>query len=339
MLIVVKAKLNMEKLVLLILSAFCLSWYSGAKDIPSEERGLFLSYHKVKSEKDETLKANEAVFTFTFNGIIDDKAKRSILYSIDGLESKNVLIDNDHIIVETTPGKHIFQFFYDTDHFEITTDSLEILSQYRDDYNVFFENSKFPVIIDKPVIYLYPEKETSIHLEVKSKGEMTFMYPAYTDGWDFKAAPNGTLLFDESAYNYLFWEAKQFQQLNADEFHKGFIVKKNEVISFLEEKLTTAGLTSKEQADFITYWGPRLQQNERSFVHFLINEECDRFAYLDIQPKPDHIYRIYIVWNEIVDEPEYKLLEQTIPRFERDGFTVLEWGGYEINAQEQIKSL
>jgi len=339
MLIVVEAKLNMKKLVLLILSAFCLSWSSGAKEVPSEEKGLFLYYHKVKSEKDETLKVNEAVFTFTFNGIIDDNAKRSILFSIDGVEYKKTLIDNDHIRVETTPGKHVFQFFYDKDHYEITTDSLEILPQYRDDYMVYFENSKYPVVIDKPVIYLYPEKEISVHLEVKPKGKMTFMYPAYNNGWDFEAMPDGTLLFGESAYNYLFWESEQFQQLSAEEAHTGYLVKKNEVISFLEEKLTIAGLTSKEQADFITYWGPRLQQNEQSFIHFLFNEECDRFAHLDIQPKPDHTYRIYIVWNEVADQHKSIIHEQTIPHFERDGFTVLEWGGSEYNSfhTEQLK--
>lgn len=317
----------MEKRLLLILTAFCLSWFTHATIPPSEELGLFLSYHRVKSEKDETLKVNEAIYTFTFRGIIDDKSNRSIVYSIDGIEYKKKLIDNNHIIVKTVPGKHVFQFFYDKDHFEITTDSLEILPQYRDDYDVFFENSKFPIIVDKPVIYLYPEEEITVHLEVEAKGKMTFMYPAYNLGWDFRAKSDGTLLFGESEYNYLFWEAEQYQQLSAEEVRSGFIVKKGDIIQFLEEKLTTVGLTSKEQADFITYWGPRLQKNERSYIHFLFNEDCDRFAYLDIQPEPDHLNRIYIVWYEVAKELDYTVKEQTIPSFGRDGFTVLEWGG------------
>ena len=49
----------------------------------------------------------------------------------------------------------------------------------------------------------------------------------------------------------------------------GFFVGSDQVVSFLEKKLTDAGLSSKEQADFITFWGPKLAQNELNFVHFI----------------------------------------------------------------------
>lgn len=51
-----------------------------------------------------------------------------------------------------------------------------------------------------------------------------------------------------------------------------FNVTKEEVTPFLEGKLSLAGLNSKEQADFITCWGPRLATKEINFLRFKFNE-------------------------------------------------------------------
>lgn len=334
MLIVVIQNNNMKKLALLILLTLFMSpsW-------SSEERGIFMPYRKDKSTIDTKLSEDEAVFKFTFAGIIDGKKKRSVLYSIDGAEHEELLIDNEYFSVKTTPGKHVFQFFYDQDHFEITTDSLEIRAQYRDDYTVFFENSKYPIDVDKPVIYLYPEEKTDIKVQVIPKGRMVFTYPNYDNEWKFTAAPDGTLNFGKKEYNYLFWEAKQDYRLSSLDMQTGFYVGKEQTISFLEEKLTMAGLTSKEQADFITYWGPRLQQNQLNFVHFLFNEECNQFADLEITPKPDNIFRIYILWKKADPRINYTVDEQLIPSISRNGFNVMEWGGSELKTEFNLGKL
>lgn len=319
----------MEKLILLILVAFSLSF-------GSREKGLFITYRKDKSVKDLNLSIDQAVFKFTFEGILDDQKNRSITYSIDGREFNEKLFENNTLVVETNPGVHRFQFYYDDKHFEITIDSLEIQAQYRDDYTVFFENSEFPVIIDKPVIYLYPEKTTNISLELETKGELKFTYPVYTNGWRFIADKDGTLHFGEAEYTYLFWESEQQLKLSAEDFESGFIVEKEKVVSFLEEKLSKAGLTSKEQADFITYWAPRLMQNNTNFVHFIFDEKCDRFASLNITPKPDQVHRVYIVWSKLNSSFNQTVIEQTIPVFKREGFTVIEWGGSQIYPAEFV---
>ena len=46
---------------------------------------------------------------------------------------------------------------------------------------------------EKPVIYLYPEQETDVRVTLDLAGELTCAYPAYGDGWNVHAAPDGTL--------------------------------------------------------------------------------------------------------------------------------------------------
>lgn len=45
----------------------------------------------------------------------------------------------------------------------------------------------------KPVIYLYPEKETTVTVKLDYAGALTCTYPAYGDGWTVTACPDGTL--------------------------------------------------------------------------------------------------------------------------------------------------
>ena len=61
----------------------------------------------------------------------------------------------------------------------------------------------------KPVIYLYPEQETTVSVSLDYAGTLTATYPAYEDGWRVTAEPDGTL-YDENGdeYSYLFWEGE-----------------------------------------------------------------------------------------------------------------------------------
>ena len=68
--------------------------------------------------------------------------------------------------------------------------------------------------------------------------------------------------------------------------------------------------------------------NELNFVRFEFNEECNRYAEIEIVPQPKTVYRIYITWMSI--SQEFDVEEQKIERYSREGFTVLEWGGAEI---------
>ena len=52
----------------------------------------------------------------------------------------------------------------------------------------------------KPVIYLYPEQETTVSVSLDYAGTLTATYPAYEDGWTVTAEPDGTL-YDENGTN------------------------------------------------------------------------------------------------------------------------------------------
>jgi len=291
------------------------------------------------SVRDKSLSKKEAVFKFIFENINDANTNREIHYSIDDQAAIVKMEENSFIELTTTPGEHRFQFYYSEDYFEINTGSLSIKAQHRDQYTINFREAIMTIQPAKPVIYLYPKTEIDVKVQLDIKGTSTFMYPTYSDSWKFTAFPNGDLHFGERHYNYLFWESEQQIRNPLHEKQSGFIVHREEAVNFLEGKLSEAGLSSKEQADFITYWGPQLQKSEYNFVRFEFNEECNQYAEMSITPQPDNIYRVYMIWHP-VDE-KYKVFEQKITPAVREGFTVIEWGGYEIeiSVTEQIKSL
>lgn len=308
---------------LLTLTVLILSLSAFSKE--KELRNLYREVQLKSDSIDSSLSTNQSKYTFEFPGL--DGTTDRMIYSIDGKEGK-LKINMNTVEIVTTPGKHIFQFFYTEDYTEAYSDSLEIHAQHHSTYVVNIMRSDIRIEVDKPVIYLYPEKKIDVSVELEIKGAPSFFYPAYENGWTFQAAPSGELTFGENTYNYLFWEAKQSRTFTSEELASGFHVKGKDAASFLEEKLTEAGLNSKEKADFITFWGPRLAANELNFVRFEFNEVCNRYADLKISPEPSNVYRIYISWMAIDHERDIK--EQRIESFNREGFSVLEWGGSEI---------
>jgi hypothetical protein len=180
---------------------------------------------------------------------------------------------------------------------------------------------------EKPVIYLYPEEETDIHVRLALDGDLTVSYPAYPDdGWNVTASPDGTLTDNGGrTYDSLFWEAT----LDADyELSSGFCIKGEDTAAFLEETLAALGLSEKEANAFIVYWLPRMQDNPYNLITFQTTAYTDA-AELDIDPAPDTVIRVFMVWKGLDRAVEISApMPTAIP--ERNGFTVIEWGGAEI---------
>ena len=183
-----------------------------------------------------------------------------------------------------------------------------------------------PVSLLKPVIYLYPEEEMNVSVDLNFAGEITCTYPEINDGWNVLASPDGTLynLEDGRYYDYLFWEG----EMNVDfPMNNAVCVPGSETATFLEDYLTAAGLNDSEIDDFISFWLPRMQNNPYNLIAFQQEAYTD-IAELNISPKPDNVLRIYMTF-EALDEPVES--EITMPEpFVRDGFTVVEWGGSEL---------
>lgn len=174
----------------------------------------------------------------------------------------------------------------------------------------------------KPVIYLYPETVTDCTVTV-DYSPFTYTYPTYNDGWEVTAYPDGRLInkADGTEHYYLFWEGGARPIW---EFESGFVVKGSETESFLREKLAYLGLTPREYNDFITYWVPKMQNSPYNLIMFA-DEQYEELAPLTVTPEPDSVVRVHMVYMPL-DEPS-EVPEQELTPMERDGFTVVEWGG------------
>lgn len=173
----------------------------------------------------------------------------------------------------------------------------------------------------KPVLYLYPEEETAVSVRLDYDGVLTCTYPAYADGWQVTAAPDGTLFDGKTQYNYLYWEGKRAA---AYDFSEGFCVRGEDTAAFLEQALSALGLTRREANEFIVYWLPQMQDNAYNVISFQSAAYTDH-ARLTITPQPDTLLRVFMAWK--ASDAPVSLPPQVLTAPERSGFTVVEWGG------------
>ena len=202
----------------------------------------------------------------------------------------------------------------------------------RDDLVIHYEDG-MPDGIAKPVLYLYPEKKTDVSVKLKLKdAAFSCTYPEYGKGWKVTAYPNGKVInkADGREYSYLYWEL----DANPDfDFSKGFVVAGKDTAAFLQKTLAAMGLKPKEYNEFIVYWLPRMQGNAYNLISFQTDayEDCCK---LNISPKPDSVLRVNMAYKPLSKAEAKKvkgsLKPQTFPKFERKGFTVVEWGGEEV---------
>ena len=178
---------------------------------------------------------------------------------------------------------------------------------------------------EKPVIYLYPEAETDVTVQLDYVGDLTCTYPAYDGAWRVAAAPDGTLT-DESGqtYRYLYWEGTDNVQYD---FSEGFCVPGSETAAFLEDALAQLGLTRAEANEFIIYWLPQMEQTAYNLISFQSDAYTDA-AKLTITPQPDTLLRVFMAWKPLTSAVEISPQLLTAP--ERTGFTAVEWGGAKV---------
>lgn len=178
---------------------------------------------------------------------------------------------------------------------------------------------------EKPVVYLYPDREMQVEVKLDYEGDLLLSYPEYREGWRVKARPDGTLISSDDGreYSYLFWEGEDDHRY---EMSRGFVVKGEDTAEFLREKLSLLGLTPREYNEFIVYWLPRMKENAYNLICFQ-GEEYTKRAKLSIEPSPDSMLRVFMVYQPL-DAP-ISVEEQELRSFERRGFSVIEWGGKE----------
>ncbi len=194
----------------------------------------------------------------------------------------------------------------------------------------------------KPVLYLYPERVVSLGVGLSYDGVVSDSYPVAVGGvgadgralasWSVTAGPDGVLRdAGGRVYPYLFWEGPTGADLSQG---SGFLVARDDVVGFLEEKLALLGLDEREAADFITYWAPRMRVNEYTLVSFDSGAYRDAARYTFTADdgsvvQPDTFIRVFMTISAASASavvPEQEL----VPAPARTGFTAVEWGGAEL---------
>ncbi len=230
-------------------------------------------------------------------------------------------------------------YYYHRDYQEILINEIDFQGGHEIVLEIFPKSNKkleksVPVVAYKPVIYVYAKERLDVDLKLEPKGKLTFTYPKYENGWSFKTGNSGSIQINDKTYPYLFWEgeiALALKQRQGD-VTKGFLVQTDSIISFFENQLTAAGLNDRERADFITFWGPRLQTSPFVMIQFLVDDEyADQVASIAMSPNPESMRRIFMVYTPFLSKPKIKLEPQTFKPFKRKDFTVIEWGGSKIN--------
>lgn len=282
---------------------------------------------------DSTLSDQHAVFTFSvaYRDIYMDTTAMEIELSCNGVIQHFTSTELKSHRLEVIPGKYKF-LIYSPDNDEIIADSLEIFNRENIQLHLSFEARKPGVILYKPVIYAYSAKNTSFELKLNPYGAFTFTYPAYTDSWKCSTSSDGQLTVDGKTYPYLFWEAKRSKGFPED--NSGFFVKRQDVTSFLEKKLDEMNLNAKEKADFITFWGPKMNESPFGVARFIFNQDYNKdVAELTISPKPNSLFRVYLLWQPLNETPKDLPKTQEIQSANRSGFYLIEWGGSVIPSE------
>lgn len=280
---------------------------------------------------------------FDYNGeeYLDGKFDK-IYWIVDG---KYILVnDNDEIKLVSIKGKEIYSygkvkvgninygltynngalFQFDNplkDENDYNTECIEVI--YDASTKTGETKTSFCGGIAKPVLYLYPKKTTKVIITFEHPEYLETTYPKYIDKWEVKARSNGDLYDNNGSYYYaLYWDEKQVHSVD---FSTGYYIDKDNAISFLEQKLSYIGLSRREANEFIMYWLPILEKNEKNLVYFELTEERESYNKLNISPKPDSMLRLVIHIKKV--DKKVDIPKQNLTKFQRKGFVAVEWGG------------
>lgn len=322
---------------LLFVPAFILATFAAKAETEKNDPAWRVTENKKMAHL--TAGQTEAALTFTCD-IADAMGGQEIMYSHNSSGTKTMTLDEKgKYTLKLKPGKYVFSFYMNDRFIEVHTDSIKFTGAHRVSMRVHFSRSPRRVVAEKPVIYLYPATTTKINLELEVKGKLEFTYPQYHTGWSVTAHADGKLESNGKTYPYLFWEGNVSTLPDNYDRKTGFMVEQQNLLAFLEEKLAYMGLNATESADFITYWYPRMQRAAGyTYIHFICNNDYDKIAGLNVTPQPDNMLRVFMVWTAMgdINTDLETITPQTLPVLNRTGFTLVEWGGAEIQETKAV---
>lgn len=192
--------------------------------------------------------------------------------------------------------------------------------------------------VGKPAIYLYPEETKEVSVKVSTGCQILTTYPEYNQGWNVTAYPNGKLINkkDGLEYFYLFWDGKMALSDEYVTYNEGFVINGDSTLTFLQKSLTKLGLSPMEMNDFIVFWLPKMKFNKYNFIYFRTGKEYEAISTNSVTPKPDTECRIFMDFKPI--KYFIDMNPQILTSVPRKGFTLVEWGGSEINQIIKVKT-
>ncbi|KAG9030133.1 hypothetical protein FS837_003353, partial [Tulasnella sp. UAMH 9824] len=214
------------------------------------------------------------------------------------------------------------------------------------------------------------------------KGSFQAGKSSQTAEWDVVANPNGIMTVEGSSTEvaYIFWEAET--EFNNDlpdsppmsrsssplpetgretlrprigfvpgttrcSPHDSVVLSVQDVPLYLEKALLALGLPAEARTSFITYWLPSFLKHEHLALRFVPQVDYEASAPLDIEPKPDVVTRVFMLFEGIPSD-RFAHWEQARQRSSADVnmwkgivgvedarqrnqslFRVWEWGGME----------
>ncbi|HSW96318.1 MAG TPA: hypothetical protein VLF89_00680 [Candidatus Saccharimonadales bacterium] len=177
----------------------------------------------------------------------------------------------------------------------------------------------------KPAIYLYPPKQETVHVTIAPKGKIIFTNPTYPqNGWTVEANPSGITSYNNTNYDYLFYEAQIPDNLLSKQ-DNGYVVAYSDLSSFFNDILPKLGLNKKEEKQFSDYWLKALPKNPFYKVSLIPETKLNEISPVTILPKPDAVLRVDMSFEPL--DKKITITPPIISPFTRTGFTVVEWGG------------
>lgn len=208
---------------------------------------------------------------------------------------------------------------------QFANSSNHILYQEKTGDWILLTNPEYSVQAEcgKPVIYLYPQKDTQVTVQVGAS--ITKSEPTYPqNGWTVLAHPNSQLDYQNNTYPNLFWEGTG-QGIYTNHAGQGFVVAQSKLTSTIISQLKQQGLNNQETADFMEFWQSKLPQTPYVRLTWLDTADMNVLAPLSVNPHPNTVIRVFLEFEGL--DKFVSLKPQKLSAPTRSGFTLVEWGG------------
>ena len=192
---------------------------------------------------------------------------------------------------------------------------------------ILFPPNNRPWCNYKPVIYVYPQKPTSVDVTLVVPGRIVKSDPLYPpNGWqNVLAYPDGKLIYQNKIYKELFYEDAITR---SDPPEGGIIAAKKDIKSALSSLVQKLGLNKSEEKEFLDYWLPVLEKSDKPYLLISVfsQEQKNQFDKVLITPAPDTFINFILYFKPLSQKVNITPPNLPVPA-QRIGFTAVEWGG------------